>query len=223
MPHPASFLCEEHTDSIPSFFRRNNVDNAIIARQLGVNPKRLNSWLADWVTFCDGSRRNASCRNVPTPDDRSLHEVSESHVWTSKKNVTTLKDLISLYYSLDGLKREWFEGTCTTVLVSMQCGRRALAIEGDPVCFQLAVRRLGKFARIPRDRTEACNNATINTTICGKTVNSVMCDSVGTGRKHNQELKTGGVRMTNKSQTLTDCDMALSLGWAALCNMSGVL
>lgn len=66
------------------------------------------------------------------------------------------------------------------------------------------------LACILRDQTEAASNATITTTVCGKRVLSVMCDSAGIRKESEQECETGGVRMTNDPQNLTDLDMSSS-------------
>lgn len=102
-----------------------------------------------------------------------------------------------------------------TVLAAMQCGRRAIAIEEDPLCFQLTVRRVDKPACTPRDSTEAGTNATITPTILtptifGNRVHLGMCDSFRIRLKHDRDPETDGVRLVNESQTFKNSDTSLS-------------
>lgn len=71
-----------------------------------------------------------------------------------------------MYYTLDRILRNYFAGMYTTVVSAMKCGRKAIAKEEDPVCFQLAVRHVEKLACIFRDRTEAGTRAIITVTVC---------------------------------------------------------
>lgn len=79
-----------------------------------------------------------------------MPEKSRDNYWV---NIALLRILESLYWPLYGTVLHTFAGICTTSIAVIECGRRAIAIQEDLVCYRLDVIHLEKNASTNTEKT----------------------------------------------------------------------
>lgn len=146
MNYEAVFVKETETNRNPNEFPLHNSEMALICKAPGDHPTFTPNFSERLNLQCKGSRRRASFGNVPSTINKLLRPNTRSPIRVEEKNVSLLRELISLYSPIGGLVLDSYAGTFTTAIAAMQCHRAAIVVEKDDHCFRLAYDRLQLLA-----------------------------------------------------------------------------
>lgn len=142
MQYPATFVYAKEVDRNLSVFLCNNGKIATIARRVEFHPSSFVPPFFNHRLLSNCWKRITLYGGVPSTRNSLLNKRSKSPICFSEKNVFHHTDSIPPYCPQEGTVLDLFAETGTPAMAALQCGRCAIVVEKDELCFWLAAKRL---------------------------------------------------------------------------------